>query len=266
MGALIVALAGPQSTEIVREISLKGEAIGLVVDLSSSMLAADMEGGATRIEVARNAAVRFAGGRTLDELNLVGFGGKALTRVPPTTDPQLIVTGVESLEVQLVRDGTDISSGLLTSLAELNSSDREPKVVVLLTDGAHNGTGLQPLAAARAAEALGVKVYSISLAGSNLNGAGGSISPAGVRSSEAAEQMETVLAGISAITGGQYFRASTAAELDSIYREIDRLEAPTENVTEREVHHSRRIWVLLLALALLGVDGLLRGTRWGVLP
>ena len=48
IAALVVALADPQSVDIVQDRGLRGKGIGLVVDLSSSMLAEDMENGTTR--------------------------------------------------------------------------------------------------------------------------------------------------------------------------------------------------------------------------
>lgn len=254
MVCLVVALADPRRVEIVEEVSMQGKGIALAVDVSSSMLSFDMEGGRNRLEVAREAAIGFAEGHPHDELSLVGFAGQAVTRVPPTTDMNLIVQGVETLEVDMVRDGTDISQAVLTSLARLLQSDREPRVVVLLTDGAHNGEGVPPLAAARVAEAFDVKVHAIS------------ILPPEFRAAVMAREMETVLAGISGITGGQYFHASSAKALRSIFREINRIEMPTPKVTELEVRHSLRALVLLVGLPLLGIDVLLRGSRWGVVP
>jgi Ca-activated chloride channel homolog len=268
LAGLVIALAQPESVHIVQDRELRGKAIGLVVDLSSSMLAEDMEDGATRIDVARNAATRFAEGRTLDELSLIAFSGRAVTRVPPTTDPDVIVAGVESLEIQLVGDGTDISAGLLTAVHRMLESEREPRVVVLLTDGAHNGSGVRPLTAARAAASLGVKVHAISILGPE-DPANSATLQAAYRSAEATGgggDMQTVLSGIAAITGGQYFHASTGAALDSIYREINRLEAPEVDVTDREVRNPEKIWFLMAALALVGLEMLLRGSRMGIIP
>jgi Ca-activated chloride channel homolog len=264
--ALIVALADPQRPEYVRESSLQGKGIGLVLDLSSSMLAEDMEAGENRIDVARQSAIRFAQSRTLDELSLVGFSARALTRVPPTTDPNLVVAGVESLEIQMVGDGTDISGALLTSLAQLTESDREERVMVLLTDGAHNGTGVRPLEAARAAAALGVRVHAISIVGPEDPATRARREAAALARAASGADMRTVLSGIAEITGGEYFHAASGADLDSIYTEIARIESPTEVVTEIEVPRSERLGLLILGLALLGTEAVLRGSRWGVVP
>lgn len=260
---LVVALAGPERIEVVEDVVAEGMGIGLVVDLSSSMLAEDMGDRVSRIEVAREAAIRFARRRPYDELSLVGFGGQALTRVPPTTDSELIAQGVESLEIQLVRDGTDISGAVLTSIARLLESEREPRVVVLLTDGAHNGVELPPLATARAAAALGVRIHSISVLAPDEESLGAGATRGRIRM---AEERETVLQGLALLTGGKYFRASNAAALDSIYGEIDRIEVPTLQTIEGELRHAYRAWFFLLSLALLAVELLLRGSRWGIIP
>lgn len=262
MTSLIVALAGPGRFETVETVSTGARGIGLVLDLSNSMLADDMESARSRLAVAREAAVRFAERRSGDELSLVAFGGEAVTRVPPTTDPRVIVDGVQSLQVDFVRNGTDVSGAVLTSIAQLLSSEREPRVVILLTDGAHNQAGIQPYATGRAAAALGIRVHSISVAP-----AVGSADPTEGPPSyeEPTEDLETVLSGVSALTGGRYFEATSAAALDSIYIEIDRIESPTNTPVEREERRSMEAWFLALALLSLAVEIFLRGSRWGVL-
>ena len=268
MASLVVALAHPQLIEVVQETELRGKSLALALDISTSMLADDMEDERTRMAVARESAVRFAEGRALDEMSLVAFAGQAVMRVPPTTDPQLVITGVETLVPQLVLDGTDISSAVLTSLVSLLESEREDRVIVLLTDGAHNGTGVTPLVTARAAAALGVRVHSIALLGEpDL----AQLSPP-LRAALLARQglveseIETVLTAISRITGGEYYRAATGPELDSIYREIGNIETPVEQAVERTFSTSLRVWPLLLALLLIGFDAGVRGSRWGLVP
>ena len=266
LACLVVALSGPDRVETVEEFAPQGIGLGLVVDLSSSMLASDMGEGVSRIAMAREAAVRFARGRPYDEMSLIGFGMEAVTRVPATTDPELVAQGVESLEVQLVRDGTNISGAVLTTISRLLESDREPRVVVLLTDGAHNGIELPPLATARAAAALGVRIHSISILspedaplapGATMRRRGG-VEPDSDR--------ETVLQGLAGLTGGRYFHASNPVALDSIYRVIDQIEPQVQRLAERDVSHPVRHWFFLLGLSLLAAQLLFRGSRWGLVP
>jgi Ca-activated chloride channel family protein len=266
LACLVVALAGPDRVETVEEFATRGIGLGLVVDLSSSMLAADMGEGISRIAMAREAAISFARKRPYDEMSLIGFGMEAVTRVPPTTDPELVAQGVESLEVQLVRDGTNISGAVLTTTSRLLESDREPRVMVLLTDGAHNGIELPPLATARAAAALGVRIHSISI----ISPEDAPLAPGATTGrravAEGDAERETVLQGLAGLTGGQYFRASNPVALDSIYRVIDQIEPQVQRLVKREVSYSVRHWFFLLGLGLLAAQLLLRGSRWGLVP
>jgi Ca-activated chloride channel family protein len=250
MALLIVALAGPQSIEIVPRTAPRGAGIALAVDLSTSMLAEDMEG-RSRLDVARDAASLFAEMRADDELALVAFAGHALTRIPPTYDERLVLSGIESLDPDMIRNGTNIAGGILTSLEQLLASEGEPRVIVLLTDGAHNAAGVSPLAAARAAAAVGVRIHSISM-----------VSPTEGPPPEGAE---TMLSQVSELSGGQYFQARSAAQLNAIYLQIDRMEVAAERVIEEPIPRPER-WPLASALVLMGLSGVLRGTRWGVVP
>lgn len=261
LAAVVVAVAGPERVDLTHDTVLEGHGMALVLDLSSSMLAEDMGERRSRIDVARDAGVRFARRRVHDELSLIGFGSDALTRVPPTTDMDLVVHGVSSLETQLVRDGTDISGAVLAAIHRLLASEREPRVIVLLTDGAHNGAETPPLVTARAAEALGIRIHAISILAPETATVGRA---AQIIQEQFGDERETVLQRLSGITGGRYFRASSPEALDSIYAEIDRIEAPRPRITEEELRQPLAAWFFMLALVLLAAEGLLRGSRWGI--
>jgi Ca-activated chloride channel family protein len=149
----------------------------------------------------------------------------------------------------MIRNGTNIAGGILTSLEQLLASEGEPRVIVLLTDGAHNGGG-SPLAAARAAAAVGVRIHSISLLSST---------------EEISTERETMLAQVSELSGGRYFRARSAEQLNAIYLQIDRMEVAAERIIEESVPRPQR-WPLVSALVLMALGAVLRGTRWGMVP
>jgi len=260
LASVIVALSGPVRVDVMQDTETVGHGISLVVDLSSSMLAEDMGDHESRISLAREAAVRFARRRSNDQLSLVGFGGEAVTRIPPTMDRNLIVQGAGSLEIQLVRDGTDISAAVLTAMSRLLQSEREPRVLVLLTDGSHNGPNVPPLVTARAAAALHVRIHAISILSPDE---AADLATSIVRR-QFGDERETVLQQLANLTGGRYFRATSAAALDSIYGEIDRVEAPLPHIVTREIRQPLAPWLFLLGLMFLGAEALLRGSRWGI--
>lgn len=247
---LVVALAGPRSTRIVEEPRIEGVGIALALDLSTSMWAEDMGARESRLEVAKATALRFIDARD-DDIGLVTFAGEALTRLPLTHDGYVVQEAVRGLQVGLLQDGTDIAGAIAAGAGLLDDAPHPSKVLILVTDGAHNKAGVMPDLAARAAAAVGVTIYPVAI---------------GQEQGRDTQAMETVLTQAARITGGRYFKATDATALEAIYQEIDRLVQPSEETVER-VETTPYAWVLALMGFLLGASAvLLRGSRWGVLP
>ncbi len=263
LACLIVALAHPRLITAHEEPVEGGTGIVVAVDLSTSMWADDMEGSATRLEAAKAAARRFVAGRD-DAIGLVTFAGEALTRLPLTRDHYLVDHAIDGMEVGLLIDGTDIAGAIAAGSALLDAAPNDSKVLVLVTDGAHNRDGLVPAMAARAAAAVGVRIYPVAIGRPDPPepaGGGGAASAPTRR-----QRMETVLTQAARITGGRYFSAPDVVALDSIYAEIDRLETTFQETRLTTALVPFRFWLVTGALALLlGAVGL-RASRWAVLP
>lgn len=250
LACLVVALAGPRAVHVVEEPRIEGVGIALALDLSTSMWAQDMGAGESRLEVAKSTALRFIEARD-DDIGLVTFAGEALTRLPLTHDGYVVQDAVRGLEVGLLMDGTDIAGAIAAGAGLLRDAPHPSKVLILVTDGAHNKAGVLPDLAARAAAAVGVTIYPVAI---------------GQEEGRDTEAMETVLTQAARITGGRYFKATETTALDAIYDEIDRLVQPSEETVER-VETTPYGWVFALAaLALAVMATVLRGSRWGVLP
>lgn len=258
--AWITAAAGP--TFGGRELELRGEgiAIALAIDVSSSMLAEDFAP-SNRLEVAKRQAISFVRGRRADRIGLVTFAGEALTQVPLTLDYGILEQSISVLRVGVLEDGTAIGTGLATALNRLKPVPGKSKVVLLLTDGENNRGAVDPRTAAEAAAALGVKVYTIGVGtegearvptGRGLSGLRYEVVP--VRIDEA------LLREIAAKTGGRYFRATDAAALERIFRQIDALERTRQqqNLYANRDEVTRPF--LLTGLILLALELLLGAT------
>ena len=263
LACLIVALAHPRLITAHEEPLEGGTGIVVAVDLSTSMWADDMEGSATRLEAAKGAARRFVADRD-DSMGLVTFAGEALTRLPLTRDHYLVDHAIDGMEVGLLIDGTDIAGAIAAGSALLDAAPHDSKVLVLVTDGAHNRDGLVPAMAARAAAAVGVRIYPVAIGRPDppeLAAGTGSASAPTRR-----QRMETVLTQAARITGGRYFSAADVVALDSIYAEIDRLETTSQETQLTTALVPFRFWLVTGALGLLlGAVGL-RASRWAVLP
>lgn len=250
LACVVVALSDPQVVEIHEEPRVEGVGITLALDLSTSMWAEDMGARRSRLDVAKDAALQFIDARA-DDIGLVTFAGEAFARLPLTHDGYVVKDAVEALEVGLLTDGTDIAGAIAAGAGLLDDSPHASKVLILVTDGAHNKAGVMPDLAARAAAAVGVTIYPVAI---------------GQEQGRDTRAMETVLTQAARITGGRYFKATDQDALEEIYAEIDRLVRPSLETVER-IEARPYGWVFaLLGLALALLASALRASPWGVLP
>lgn len=254
LASLIVALARPRSGAHTETQTSEGINIVLAIDLSSSMLALDFRPN-NRIEVAKAKVKQFIARRTSDRIGVVAFAGEALTQVPLTTDYPVVMQAVSNLQAGQLEDGTAIGTAIATAANRLRDAPGKSRVLILLTDGVNNRGTVEPLVAAKAAEAYGIKIYGIGVGSAGMapvpvgrNAAGGLM-----YQYQPVEIDEALLSNIARMTGGRYFRARDAAALQNIYSYIDQMErAPVHSSTVVRYTELYR-WPLVLGLlALLG--------------
>jgi Ca-activated chloride channel family protein len=204
---ILAALLQPQRLfQKVEEVT-EGVAIVLVVDISSSMLAEDFRP-ENRLAIAKREVQRFIDGRAEDWIGLVSFSGEALTVIPGTLDHDLVLTAVEELDVGQLRDGTAIGVALATAANRLRGLESSSKVVILLTDGDNNSGTIAPLDAAGAAEALGIRVYTIGIGRDGVAPVPIARTAYGYQYANVQVRVnEELLESIASSTGGLYFRA-----------------------------------------------------------
>lgn len=257
IACVVFALCHPQWIRTYPVRINEGVGIAFAIDLSTSMRAQDMAQGTTRLQAAKETILRFLDKRN-DEVGLIAFAGESLTRLPLTRDRYVAESTVAALELGLLTDGTDIAGAIAAAGGLLRDAPQQSKVLILVTDGAHNKAGLEPARAAAAAAAYGVRIYAIALG--SEKGSEESVGTSG-------PDIETVLTQASRITGGKYFRATDVAALDRIYAEIDEL-AGTSSVrlVERTASVPITPWLLSGSLLLWLAGMALRASRWGVIP
>ena len=78
-----------------------------------------------------------------------------------TLDHDFLLRNLERLDLGAIEDGTAIGSGLSAACNRLCDLKSKSKIVILMTDGQNNAGKIPPLTAAEAAQALGIKVYTI---------------------------------------------------------------------------------------------------------
>jgi Ca-activated chloride channel family protein len=230
LALFVVALARPQLGKSESKVKTEGIDIVLAVDVSGSMMAMDfkLEGKqADRITVVKKVVKEFIEARANDRIGMVAFAGRAYIASPLTLDHDWLERNLDRIKIGLIEDGTNIGSGLGTSVNRLRDTKAKSKVIVLLTDGVNNIKKVDPMDAAKAAKEFGIRVYTI-----GFGSQGYAPMPVTDRSTGRLlgyQQMlveidEDLLKKIANETGGQYFRATDTESLRTIYEQIDKME------------------------------------------
>lgn len=219
----IVALARPQSGSRAVQVTSEGIDIMLAIDASGSMRAEDFKPN-NRLYVARQVADQFVDGRVGDRIGLTVFAGAAYTQCPLTLDYGVLKQLIATIDFG-TPDGTAVGMAIANSVNRLRKSTARSKVIILLTDGRNNAGEIDPVTAAEAARALRIKIYTI-----GVGVEGEADYPVddplfGRRYVKMASDVDDpTLKKIADLTGGLFFRATSAEALKEIYARIDRLE------------------------------------------
>ena len=249
---VIFALARPQVVQGRETIIGEGIEIALALDVSGSMASLDFEPN-NRLEASKLVIGEFISEREYDKIGLVIFSHDAFSISPITLDHNMLNRSLQNVnlaEVLGIEDGTAIGLGIANAANMLVGSEAESKIIILLTDGVNNAGEIDPVTAAEAAKALGIKIYTIGAAKT------GQV-PVPVDTIFGNQEIiyqesvidEETLQKVSEITGGKYYRAEDTARLDAIYKEINELEK--SQVEVQVFNHYFELFALVLVPAFL---------------
>ena len=291
VAALVIALGRPA---MVLSVPTNETTILLSIDVSGSMCSTDIA--PTRLEAAEEAAIGFVTSQKANtQIGIVAFSGFAAVVQPPTTDQRSLVEAIRSLTTGR---RTAIGSGLLAAIDAIAEVDPTvarsvipgrpgtepppvvpgafaPDIIVLLTDGASNA-GPEPVDAAQQAADRGLRVYTIGFGseeGGQLdpacrqqfmgnepgNGFGGGFGGGGGTGGFRRGIDEGTLRQVADLTGGTYYPAESAADLQHVLSNL-----PTTLLTKHEVVEVSAGFVGLGGI--LAAFALLLGRAWRPLP
>lgn len=226
LSVLILSLARPQAVASLPRV--EGSVI-LAFDVSGSMAADDLK--PTRMEAAKAAARAFVERQPRSvQIGVVAFSESGLTVQPPTNDQQAIVATINRLSPQR---GTSLGMGILAALDTLAKAAQPPErlysnvtptpvpldangaaAIVLLTDG-ENTAPPDPLEAALAAAASGVRIYTVGIG----SAAGVPLHINGFNVHTSLD--EATLQQIAQLSEGAYYNATSPEDLQAVYENLD---------------------------------------------
>ncbi len=207
---LIVALMSPIRDEPYELEPKDGYEIALILDASESMRAKGFDANnprLSRFEAVKNIVSDFIKERKTDNIGLVVFGAYSFIASPLTYDENILNKIVSQLYIGMAGKYTALNTSLAQGVNLLKMSRSKSKVAILLTDGFSTPeVDKIPLdVAIDMAKKEGIKVYPIGIGMSH-------------------EYNKKVLVEIAQKTGGVAFGASTASQLQEVYKRIDSLE------------------------------------------
>jgi len=218
---VLLSLARPQHSNEKVERWTEGIDIMLVVDISQSMELKDFL--PNRLEAAKEVARDFISGRFQDRIGIVIFSGEAYSLAPLTADYDLLHTYIDDIDFSKIEArGTAIGSALAVGTNRMRESDSKSKVLILLSDGDNTAGNIDPITAAKLAQAYNIKIYTIAI------GKEGKVpfrrGPFGQMTYVEHSLDETTLREIAKIGEGQFFRATDNDALEKVFQRIDEYE------------------------------------------
>lgn len=208
----------------------EGLNMALVIDLSSSMQmpvtgGRRMPNGAveTRLDAVKRAVIDFIRQRKGDRIGIVVFSNSAYVVSPMTMDHPYLVNYVEMINERTLSDEgmTAIGEGMILARDLLvrqglkdgqDGTEQHGNVIVLLTDG-ENNTGRPLDFALKEVRESGIKTYFI----------GVEVVMATTAANQGFNDAPVLVSGVLS-TGGRYFNARDAKQLELAYREIHTIE------------------------------------------
>lgn len=259
---LIFMIARPQWVDENSHVNVEGVDIILAIDVSGSMQCFDdPHDRRSRIDVAKEEAIRFIEKRSNDPIGIVIFGKDVLTCCPPTLDKIILKEITGKIELGMIDpDGTSLGTGLALAVNRLKNSKAKSKIIILLTDGEPTPhEKVDPAVAIDLAQQFGIKVYTIGIG----NEEGGFVAHPfyGVQRVPVKLNL-TLLKTIAEKTNGKFFRANNPKDMRTVYNTIDRLEKTELQTTVFHHYYEAFLTFIWFIVGLLGLELFLRLFIW----
>ncbi len=259
VASIVLALLGPSFGESKREVKSVGKDIFILVDLSQSMNANDVQ--PTRLEKIKFELKNIIKAFSSDRLGIIIFSSEAFTQSPLTYDQNALNIFIETLNTSLVPNaGTDFGPPLEMALEKLESDDsplteQKSKIIVLISDGEDFGENTEDIA--NDIETAGIKLFTLGVGterGSKIR------TRSGFKKNREGSDVVTKLENkslrkLAADTDGKYFEINeTNNDVSRLINTINSIEGELRDSRQVDVSANRYYYFLAFALLLIIVE------------
>lgn len=256
---LMVALLGPSFGESKREVKSVGKDIFILVDLSQSMNANDIQ--PTRLEKVKHELENIVDAFSSDRIGIIIFSSEAFIQAPLTYDQSALNLFIETLNTSLVPNaGTDFAPPLRLALEKLNSQEspvtqQKSKAIILISDGEDFGEETNEVV--QEIEDQDIKVFTLGVGterGSRIRVNG--VYKKDKEGNEVVSKLDSkALRQIASETNGKYFEINeTNNDVSRLVNTINSIEGELRDSRQIDVSANRYYYFLAAALLLIAVD------------
>jgi len=233
---LCIALSSPIIIDRLDPQNREGKDIVLAIDASGSMNSSgyDWENEVSqgerlsRFKITKIIANEFINTRVSDNVGVVLYGDFAFIASPITYEKEMVSQMLAYLTQGMAGQNTAIGEALSMSARAFKFSKAKTKILILLSDGEHNSGAISPKEALVLVKDAGIKIYAIAMGNKG-------------------EADEALLETLAKESGGIFFAATNAKELQEVYAEINTLES--SKIKSQEYTLKEYYYGIFLALA-----------------
>ena len=211
---LFIAISSPIIIDRFNPLNRIGKDIVLAIDASGSMNSSgfdvddELSKGTrlTRFDLTKIIAKDFILSRYGDNIGIVLYGDFAFIASPITYEKEIVSDMLGYLTQGMAGQNTAIGEAIAMSVRAFSHSKAKTKIIILLSDGEHNSGKISPKDALLLAKEDKIKIYTIAIGNKG-------------------EADETLLSKIAKESGGEFYSAISAKELQDVYKKINALES-----------------------------------------
>lgn len=256
---LVTAFLGPSFGESKREVKSIGKDILILVDLSQSMNAPDVQ--PTRLQKLKFELKTLVEAFNSDRIGIIIFSSESFMQSPLTFDQNALNLFIETLHTGLVPNaGTDFAPPLKMALQKLNEEEYSPssqksKIILLISDGEDFGENTDDVI--EEIDKSDIKLFTLGIGterGSKIR------TRNGFKKDRDGNDVVTKLDSrslrqIASKTDGQYFEINeTRNDINRLISSINSIEGELRDTRQVDVSANRYYYFLLLAIGLLIID------------
>ncbi len=260
LALIFTAFLRPLGEPVTKEREYRGRDIMVLLDVSSSMAAFDIE--PNRMDAVKRGLKEMLFGLSGDRIGMIVFAGTTFVQCPLTLDYDAFELILDSVYPgMLEKDGTAIGDAVKEAVKRMEEKAEKSRAIILISDG-ENNAGSSPAEAARLAAQKDIIIYTAGAGtekGSRIpegRDAFGRVYYKTYRGEVVISKLDDrELKQIAAASGGRHYSIRDRNVFKSIAAEIAKMDENKAALKKEEIYEENYVPWLLAGIILLLLSG-----------